>query len=332
MLSRRNLLATSVALAATAAIGRSARAQSHYPSRPVRIISPYVPGGGADILARVLGEQLKLVLGQPFITENKPGAAGIIAIEEVAHAKPDGHTLMLGNVTTNTITPLLFAKKLSVEYEKAIVPVARLAEYPSFLLANNDFPPRTFQEFLAYAKEHPGKVRYGTPGVGSYTHFDTVMLARAAKIDLIHIPNKGGGAAVLKDVLTGDAQVGLVNVVSSAPMLKSGKVRAIALVYDHRLPEYPDIPTLAELGFPGIGTISRLGLFTTGGTPNDILETLAAAINKVMASDTVKETFRQNGMNANPTADAAAAKAWLAGDMANWRKIIAEANIDLEGN
>ncbi|MBN8936307.1 MAG: tripartite tricarboxylate transporter substrate binding protein [Rhizobiales bacterium] len=326
--TRRAVLA---GLAASVSLVRKAAAET-YPNRPVRIISPYSPGGGADILARVLGEQLKNEFGQPFVTDNKPGAAGIIAIEEVARAKPDGHTLMLGNVTTNTITPILFAKKLSVDYDRGIVPVARLAEYPAFLLAANDFAPRSFADMLAFARENPGKVRYGTPGVGSYTHFDTVRLARAAKVDLVHIPNKGGGAAVLKDVLTGDAQIGIVNVVSAAPMLKTGQVRALALIYDHRLPEFPDVPTLTELGYPGIGTISRLGLFTTGGTPNETLDALATAINKVLAAEPMKETFAKNGMNANPTADAAAAKAWLAEDMASWRSIIAEVNIDMEGN
>lgn len=329
MTNRLRLLLLSLCLAG---MTTTAQAQSDYPNRPVRIISPYAPGGGADILARVLGEQLKTMFGKPFVIENKAGAYGIVALEDLAHAKPDGHTLMLGNVTTNTITPLLYPHKLSVDYAKGIVPVARLAEYPAFLLATPDFPPRTFPEFIAYAKQNPGKVRYGTPGIGSYSHFDTVMLARAAGVDLIHIPNKGGGAAVLKDVVTGDAQIGIVNVVSAGPLVKAGQVRPLVLIYDRRLPEYPDVPTLAELGYPGIGTISRLGLFATGGTPDAILEKLSAAINVILVSDGVKEIFAKNGMHANPTPSAAAAKVWLQEDMAAWRAIIRDAKIDLEDN
>ena len=324
-------MAAVLALAA-AVMATPGRAETDYPNRTVKIISPYVPGGGADILARVLAEHLRGTLGQTFIVENKPGGGGVIALEDLAHAKPDGYTLMLGNVTTNTITPLLFPKKLSFDYDKSIVPVARLAEYPGFLLANNNFPPKTFQDFIAYAKAHPGKVRYGTPGVGSYPHFDTVLLARRAGVELIHIPNKGGGAAVLKDVMTGDAQIGNVNVVSAAPIVRNGQARPLALIYDRRLPEFPDVPTLAELGFPGIGTISRLGLFTTGGTPPEVLEKLSAAVNQALASKAIQDIFNKNGMNANPTASPAAAKAWLAEDMAAWRKIIAEAKIDLENN
>ena len=329
-LTRRQALSGMIVCAGGLASGATARAQASYPERPVRIVSPYVPGGGADILARVLSEQLRNELGQPFIVENKPGAAGLLALEEVARAKPDGHTLMLGNVTTNTITPILHAKKLKFDYERAIAPVARLAEYPGFLLATKGFAPQSFSDMMTLGRQNPGTVRFGTPGVGSYPHFDMVLLERAAKIKFNHIPNPGGGAAVLKDIITGDAQIGIVNVVSAAAPVRAGSVRPLVLIYDRRLPEHPDVPTLAEAGYPGIGTISRLGLFTTGGTPDDVLEKLNAAVVKVLQSASVQETFRKIGMNANPTAGASAARAWLAEDMAAWRKIIADSGVKVD--
>src|SRR6476620_11302419 len=158
------------------AVGGPASAQDKYPSKPVKILVPYAPGGGTDITARLFGDHMKNSLGQQFVVENKPGAFGILAIEEMARARPDGHTLMIGNVSTNAITPVLFPKKLSINYERDVVAVSRLVDVPAFLIATiKDFPPKTFAEFVAYAKQNPGKVRYGTVGVGSYPHFDMAV-------------------------------------------------------------------------------------------------------------------------------------------------------------
>src|SRR5262245_54826358 len=158
-----------------------AGAQDKYPSKPVKILVPYAPGGATDIITRVLGEQMRQNLGQTFVVENKPGAGGILAIEEMARSRPDGSTLMIGNVTTNAITPVLFAKKFSINFERDVVSVNRLATLPSFLIVTTkNFAPRSVAELVTYAKQNPDKVRYGSAGVGSFPHFDMEIFARRA--------------------------------------------------------------------------------------------------------------------------------------------------------
>jgi tripartite-type tricarboxylate transporter receptor subunit TctC len=197
---------------ALAVIAAQALAQT-YPSKPIRIVVPYGPGGLTDVVARLYSEQLRQSFGRGVFVENKPGASGIIAIEEMARARPDGHTLMIGNISTNALTPVLLAKKMKIDYERDVQIVAPLADVPVFFLATTtNFPPVTFGEFLAYAKDRPGKVRYGSAGVGSYQQINTEILAKRAGLDLVHIPFKGGGAEILRDLANGDIQVSWFNI------------------------------------------------------------------------------------------------------------------------
>ena len=307
-----------------------AAAQDKYPGKPIRVLVPYAPGGATDIVARVVGEQIRHSLGQSFVVENKPGAFGILAIEEMARSKPDGYTLMLGNVSTNAITPVLFPKKLSINYARDVVPVARIADLPAFLIATkNDFPPKTFAEFIAYAKQHPGKVRYCSVGVGSYPHFDMEVLSKRAGLDMIHIPVKAGAGGILNDLVNGDLQVCFLNVATTSGQVKAGQLQVYAVVSDKRLPDYPDFPTMAEVGYPGVGTIAWQALFAPAGTPPDVIETLHKAVLQALDSEPVRESFRKSGIRAAPTASPEDAKAWLKGEMETWRKIVAETKIDL---
>ena len=161
----------------------TASAQEKYPSHPIKIIVPYAPGGATDIAARILGDEIQKITGQGVVVLNKPGAFGLLAIEEMVKSPPDGYTLMLGNVSTNAITPIIYAKKLSVDYAKSVVAVSNLVDVPAFLLVTtaNDFPPKTVAEFVDYAKKNPGKVNYGTVGVGSYPHYDMAYFAKTCR-------------------------------------------------------------------------------------------------------------------------------------------------------
>src|SRR5262245_19339181 len=256
-----------------------AGAQDKYPSKPVKILVPYAPGGATDIITRVLGEQMRQNLGQTFVVENKPGAGGILAIEEMARSKPDGSTLMVGNVTTNAITPVLFAKKFSINFEKDVVSVSRLAIYPSFLLTTTqNFEPKSVAELIAYAKKNPGKVRYTSAGVGSFPHYDVEVFSKRAGIEMLHIPNKTGAAGMINDLVVGDAQVAFINAASTASMIKAGKLRPIAVLAEARLAEYPDVPTLAEAGYPGVGTLHWQSMLAPANTPKEVLATLFKAI------------------------------------------------------
>jgi tripartite-type tricarboxylate transporter receptor subunit TctC len=207
------LMALSFALAAN-----GAHAQEKYPARPIKVLVPYAPGGAVDIVARIVTEEMRQSLGQPLVIENKPGAYGILAIQDMARAAPDGYTLMFGNNNSNVITPVLYAKKFTIGYDRDVVPVARVADVPAFIVASmRDFPPANFSEFIAYARQNPGKVRYGSVGAGSFPQFDMEILSRRAGIKLSHIPNRNGASGMLNDLVRGDTQVGFLNLATPAP-------------------------------------------------------------------------------------------------------------------
>jgi len=326
----RRLALTVLSAAGIAVSGAAASAQDKYPSKPIRVLVPYAPGGATDIVARAVGDQLKNVLGQAFVVENKPGAFGIIAIEEMARSKPDGYTLMLGNVTTNAITPILHASKFSINYDKDVTPVARINDIPAFVVVTTrNFAPKTMAEFVEYAKKNPGKVRYGHVGVGSYPHFDGEMLAKKAGIEMLGVPNKAGAAGILKDLATGDVQMAFLNVASSAGLVKSGQIKPIAVVNPTRLPDYPDVPTMDEVGMKGVGTLAWQGLFAPGGTPKEVLDTLNKGIVKALDAPALKESFGRQYFNIVPTKSHDEAKKWLADDIAAWRKITSDVKLDL---
>jgi tripartite-type tricarboxylate transporter receptor subunit TctC len=308
-----------------------ANAQEKYPSRPVRILVPYGPGGATDIAARIVGEHLRDILGQAFYVENKPGAYGILAIEEMARARPDGYTLMVGNVSTNAITPVLFQAKLKINYERDVIPVMRLVDVPAFLLVTTtNFAPRTVPELIETIRKNPGRVRYGTVGVGSYPDYDMAVFAkRAGDLNLTGIPNRNGAAGVVLDMVTGDSQTAFLNVASTAAMVKAGKLKALAIVNHERLPEFPDVPTMREAGFPDVGTLAWQAMFAPAGTPKEILELLHKASIQAMAVPAARKVFAEQNFNIVPTRSVEEARPWLAQEIAAWTKITQEVKIDV---
>ena len=325
------LLSTLLVLFGVTIAAWPATAQDKYPSRLVKIIVPYGPGGATDIVARVLADQLKTKFGQSFIVENKPGGYGIIAIQELVRSGSDGYTLMIGNVSTNAITPILFGSKMSLNYDTDVVPVMRLVDIPAFLLVTTkNFAPKTVAEFIDYTKKNPGKVNYGTVGVGSYPHYDMALFAkRAGDLNMAGIPNKAGASGVINDMLTGTVQVAFLNVASTAGNVKADNLRPLAQVNRTRLPQYPDVPTMDEVGFPGVGTAAWQALFAPAGTPKAVLETLREAMTEAMKAPAVVEAFKNQGFNTVPTASLDEAKTWLASEIANWRKITQEVKIEI---
>jgi tripartite-type tricarboxylate transporter receptor subunit TctC len=323
-------LALAVALLGLAFAPDTASAQDKYPSKTVKIVVPYAPGGATDITSRLFGEQLKNILGQSFVVENKPGAFGIVAIEEMARSKPDGHTLYVGNVSTNAITPVLFQKKFSVNFEKDVVSVSRLAIYPSFLVTTTaNFDVKSVQDLVVYAKKNPGKLRYTSAGVGSFPHFDTEIFARRAGVEMNHIPNKSGAAGMINDLVVGDAQTAFINAASSAAMIKAGKMRPIAVLAEKRLADYPDVPTLAEAGYPGVGTLHWQSMLAPANTPKETLATLFKAIVEASKVPALQEGFAKQLVSVKPSESLDESQAWLKSELANWRKITSEVKIDL---
>jgi len=312
------------------AVGAPALAQDKYPSKPVKIIVPYAPGGGTDITARLFGDQMKNGLGQQFVVENKPGAFGILAIEEMARSKPDGYTLMIGNVTTNAITPILFKKKFNIDFEKDVVSVARMDIFPSFIIATTtNFNVKSIAELVAEAKKNPGKIRYTSAGVGSFPHYDMEIFSRRAGVEMNHIPNKTGAAGMLNDLVVGDAQVAEINAASTAAMIKAGKLRPIAVVAEQRLKEYPDVPTLAEVGFPGVGTLHWQSMLAPAATPKPVIDTVFKAIVEASKQPELKEAFAKQLVAIKVSDSPDEAKTWLKGELDAWRKITKEVKIDL---
>ncbi len=320
-----------LALAVLALAFGTASAQDKYPSKPVKIIVPYAPGGATDITARLFGDQFRQSLGQQFVVESKPGAFGILAIEEMARSKPDGYTLMIGNVSTNAITPILFKKKFAINFEKDVLSVSRLAIYPSFLVTTTaqSFEPKSVAELVAYAKKNPGKVRYTSAGIGSFPHYDVEVFAKRAGVEMLHIPNKAGAAGMINDLVVGDAQTAFINAASSAAMIKAGKMRPIAVLAEQRLADYPDVPTLAEAGFPGVGTLHWQSMLAPANTPKDVLATLFKAIGEASKAPALQEAFAKQLVSVKPSASLDEAQTWLAGELAAWRKTVAEVKIEM---
>jgi tripartite-type tricarboxylate transporter receptor subunit TctC len=307
----------------------AARAQDKYPAKPVKIVVPYAPGGATDIVARILSEQLRQSLGQSFVVENKPGANGIVAINELVNSRPDGYTLMIGNVTTNAITPVLTPGKVP-NYDKKVAPVTNLVDIPAFLLVTTtNFNVKSVPELVDYARKNPGKLRYGTVGAGSYPHYDMAYFAKkAGDLDMIAIHNKAGAAGIINDMITGDTQVAFLNAASSAAQIKAGKLYPLAVVNGQRLSEYPNVPTMQEAGYPDVGTIAWQGLFAPAAAPKDVLDTMFKAAVEALQAPAVMDAFSKQNFIVVPSRSLDDAKAWLAGQITSWKNITTAVKIE----
>lgn len=306
----------------------AAAAQDKYPSRPIRVMVPFGAGSATDITIRIVGEQFRQITGHGFVIENKPGANGVLAIEEMVRSPHDGYTLEVGNAGTNVLAPIVYKSRFKFDYDNDVTVVTRLGTIPLILAATTkDFEPKTYAEFLAFAKAHPGQVRYASVGTGSNNHYDTEAFAQWAGIKLYHVPNKGGGGAIANDVVRGDVHVVLVNAASSAGLAKAGLIRVLAVMADSRLPDYPDAPTLKELGYAaGEGLWSAL--YAPAKTPHDVLEVLHRGIVQALKSNAVQETFGKQMITATPDASIAEAQAWNKRETAHWKKLTEDIKID----
>jgi tripartite-type tricarboxylate transporter receptor subunit TctC len=253
-----------------------------------------------------------------------------VAIEDMARARPDGYTLLIGNVSTNAITPVLFKNKFSIDFEKSVVSVARLAIYPSFLVTTTrNFEVKSVAELVDYAKKNPGKVNFTSAGVGSFPHFDMEVFARRAGVVMMHVPNKAGASGMINDLLVGDVQAAVINAASVTGLIKAGNLRPLAVLAEQRLAEYPDIPTLAEAGFPGVGTLHWQSLLAPANTPREVLAALHKAILEAAQAPQLQEAFKKQLVSVKPSASLEEAQSWLTGEIASWKKIVSEVKIEM---
>src|SRR2546429_237242 len=268
----------------------SALAQD-YPSRPVKIIVPYAPGGSTDIIGRIVAQRLTESLGQSFLVDNRPGASGNLALEAVAKAPPDGYTLLVGNVSTNAINENTFAQQLSIKPSRDLVGVAKLIEIPHMVVAAPNFPPSSIAELIAEARRNPGTINYASAGLGSYPHLDMEKLKQAAGIQMTHVPYKGGAGQMIPSIIAGETQVAFLNLASTLPHIRAGRMKALATAMPSRLAELPEVPTLAELGYAGIGTNAWQGMFAPAATPKPVLDKLYSSIAAILSRPEMKETL-----------------------------------------
>ncbi|WP_436301949.1 Bug family tripartite tricarboxylate transporter substrate binding protein [Variovorax paradoxus] len=260
-----------------------------FPSRPVTLVVPFPPGGGTDTGGRVIAEQLGRRWGQPVIVENKGGAAGQIGADFVAKSRPDGYTLLLGNIGTQAINPLLYPK-LPYDADKAFAPVSLVAELPLAMMVNPSVPAKTAAEFIALAKARPGQMSYSSSGAGGAPHLAAEMFKDQTGAFILHVPYRGGGPAIA-DLLAGHVQLSFMTVLEASGHIKAGKLRALAVTGDKRVPAFPEVPTLAESVAPGFNAISWIGLLARAGTPPEVVEKIAADLRVVLADESVKARF-----------------------------------------
>ena len=257
-----------------------------YPTRGIRMVVPFPPGGSVDVTARLVSVQLQERLGQPVTIENRPGAVGTIGANLVAKSVPDGHTLVM-TIGAHTIVPALMAS-IPFDASKDFAAVTLLASAPNMLVVKPEFPARTLKDLVQLARDNPGKFSYSTAGNGSTTHIMMAMLSQAAGLAMLHVPFQGG-APSLQAVLGGQTDLNAAVSTTALPMVKAGRLRALAIVGDKRSPLFPDVPTYAEAGYPGIRGDSWIGLFAPAGTPRPILMKLHGEIQRIMALPDVRQ-------------------------------------------
>ena len=282
-----------VVAAALLVVAVSADAQTAFPTRQVTVIVPFPPGGGTDTGARIVAQKLAIKWGQPVVVENKGGAAGQIGAEAAAKAKPDGYTLLMGNIGTQAINPSLYAK-LPYDPDKAFAPISLVAELPLAMTVNPSVPAKTAKEFIALAKSQPGKLSYSSSGAGGAPHLAAEMFKESTGTYILHVPYRGGGPAV-SDLLAGHVQLSFMTVLEASGHIKAGKLRALAVTSEKRVSALPDVPTLAEAAIPGFNSISWIGLLAPAATPKDVIERIATDVQAVLADDEVKRRIVELG-------------------------------------
>ncbi|MBN9050249.1 MAG: tripartite tricarboxylate transporter substrate binding protein [Rhizobiales bacterium] len=277
-------------------LAASAQAQN-WPVRPIRIVVAFGAGGTADIVARLLADKLSPVLGQPVVVENRPGAGGNVGASAVAHSDPDGYSFLMSGSPTHSVGPHLF-KNLNYDPMRDVPPVAMIAIAPNLLVVNASLPVKSLDDLVRLAREKPGQLTYSSAGIGTSGHLAAEMLKQAAGVDMRHVPYKSGPEAVT-GVISGDVSFVFFTVPSVLPQVESGKLRALAITSMKRSAVAPNIPTVAELGYPGFEALAWFALFAPRGTPQTIIDKLDIEIGKILQQPDVRKKMVELGMEAH---------------------------------
>jgi tripartite-type tricarboxylate transporter receptor subunit TctC len=310
------VLAAAALPAAAAEVGDAARA---YPNRPVRLIAPFVPGGPTDIVARLVAQKMSENLKQTFVVDNRGGAGGSVGMELAAAAAPDGYTLVIGSSGNLAVNPAL-NPKLPYNPLRDFQPLTQTTSGPQMVVVNATLPVKSAQDLIALAKARPGKLNYGSGGVGTTTHLGVELFKLAAGVDIVHVPYKGTGQA-LTDVIGGQVQMMMSSMLPAVPHVKAGRLRGVAVTSAKRSGIYPEMPTLAESGLPGFETTSWHGMMAPARTPKPLVARIHAELVKTLTQPDVKAIFANQGMDVVASSQEEFA-AYIRGETAKWDKVV----------
>jgi tripartite-type tricarboxylate transporter receptor subunit TctC len=313
-------------LALALAPAGTAHAQA-YPSKPVRIMVGYTPGGGVDTTARLVAAALGELWGATVIVENRPGAAGNIATEITAKAPPDGYTLVLCNIGSHAITPVRFGSKLTYDPIGDFAFPSMIGGVPNVLMVHPSMPTKTLKQYIDYARAHPGKVNFGSSGVGASPHLSIELLKTITGINIVHVPYKGAAAA-LADVMSGQMESSVGNL-AGGPLaaVKSGRVRALGVTSATRNKQLPDVPTFAEGGVPGYEVTGWYGICTQAKVPQPVLDKLSADLNKVLSGGALVQRLEDQGVDVRPSTPEEF-RTHVRNEIAKWTKVVRNAKLE----
>jgi tripartite-type tricarboxylate transporter receptor subunit TctC len=320
----------SAAAAAVVMLGLAAPQPVHaqaYPTRTVTLIVPSTAGGGTDIIARLIGDQLSKQVGQAFVVENRPGAGLVVGTVAASKASPDGYTLLVGLNGSMAVNPSLFAN-LAYDPIRDFTPVAMLADYPFLVVVNNDLPVKSIKDLIALAKSKPGQINYASGGNGTGQHLSTEQFKMMTGTDLAHVPYRGAQPAYL-DVISGRVPVFFDNMSGAMSLVKGGKVRALAITSKTRSPLMPDVPTVAESGLPDFEYHTWFGLWAPKNTPRPVVEKLHAEVKKALSDPTVREKIAATAGQPSMMA-LADIEPFLKAEIAKWAEVVKRANIKIQ--
>jgi tripartite-type tricarboxylate transporter receptor subunit TctC len=320
------LSARCLILVVVLAAGATALAQTaDYPTRPVTFIVPFAPGGVTSLFARVLGAKLEQRLGKPFVVENRPGGGGVTAAAAVAHAVPDGYSIMMASSTVLAIN-VTMRKSLPYDPRKDLAPIALLARVPFVLVVNPALPIQSVADLVRLAKEKPGQIAFGTPGPGTFHHLNAEMFKGIFGLDLVHVPYKGSAPA-LNDLVGGHIQFMFCDVPPAMSLIETGKIRALGVTTKERVPAVKDISPLAEVGVPGFDTASWHTVTTTGGVPKPIIDKLSGQIREIMSDASVTEALVKDGALPQVSPSPEEMKVFVEREIVRWGKVVEQAGL-----
>ena len=303
--------------------------QASYPNRPIRMVVPFAPGGASDFVARILSPKLSELLGQQIVVDNRPGASGNIGMDLAAKAPADGYTIYLGNIGTIAINPAIFPN-LTLNPTKDFIPISLVADVPSILVANPSVPANSVAEFVALAKSKPGELNFGSPGSSTLNRLEMEHFMKLANLKIVHIPYKGGAGPAVIGLLGGETQVMFVTLSSAISFIQAGKLKALGISTAKRIDALPQVPTMAEAGYPEMVSSSWQGVFVPAGTPRPIVEKLHAALLATLDTPEIKQRFAGGGVNVVTSKTPEDFISFVGAETTRWGKVAKESGATID--